>query len=115
MERRGLQTPAKGKSPLTRRRRPSRPTPRVFRIGRPLGGVKSVKYHKKGQRDRQVQSGVNRVGRAASWKEGEKPSCEAKTAKSANSQSVPYRTASGRSEKWKMQQKVNATDKFNQV
>jgi hypothetical protein len=50
--------------------------------------------------------------------EGEKPSCEAKTAKtakSANSQSVPYRTASRRSEKWKMQRKANETDKYTQV
>jgi hypothetical protein len=86
----GLQTPSKGKSPPARKRRPRRQqlaecTP----FGRPLQGVRSVK---KGKRNHQEQSGVNRVGRQTDGEErrianpieGERPSCKAKTDKSAN-------------------------------
>jgi hypothetical protein len=79
---------------------------------------------------------VNRVRRRPDGEanpiKGEKPSREAKTAKSANnSQSVSYRTAFGRSVKWKAgrlpectvsdglweesKQKVNKTDKYYPV
>jgi hypothetical protein len=86
-------------SPQARQRRPSRPTTyRVHRIGQPLQGVQSVK---KGQRDCQEQSGVNRVRR--------RPEQAHKGGKEMeDSQSVPHRAASAR-------RKVNATIKNNTV
>jgi hypothetical protein len=80
------QTPSKGKSPLARQdgqvgkqlpectvsdglweecKVEGRKTPRVYRIGRPLGGEQA-----KGQQDRQVLSSVNRDGRRldGEWK-----------------------------------------------
>jgi hypothetical protein len=51
----GEQPHRRGKSPPAKRRRPSRPAPRVNRIGRPLGGVESGMIGKKTRR-------VNRFG-----------------------------------------------------